>query len=223
MQGDRSGLIRTIADQPVRAAVGRHNRSQMGDRRRRPEWGSDEPFARRRELYFRAAPVFRKHGYRGATLKALASACGLSIPALYRYFPSKRAFALFPLVSMYPELHAPPPDLTLGDPAEHLAFWIDSAASEAPMYLLAARLMREVALTDDEQRRTDANLVEHIALVGNVARRAAPHLSEAMARDLASTMINIALGPALTGIEAEPENLRRELRALLRGYGVVVA
>lgn len=195
----------------------------MADPRQRPEWGSVEPFARRRELYLRAAPVFRKHGYRGATLKALASACGLSIPALYRYFPSKRAFALFPLASLYPELHAPPPDLSVGDPARHLAFWIDSAVREAPIYLLAARLVREVDLTDEERRRSDANLNEHIALVGDLARRAGPHLSEATARDLASTMINVALGPALTGIEPEPHNLRRELRALLRGYGVVVA
>jgi AcrR family transcriptional regulator len=194
----------------------------MGNPRRRPEWGSAEPYARRRELYLRAAPVFRKHGYRGATLKELASACGLSIPALYRYFPSKRAFALFPLASLYPELQAPPPDLSVGDPAGHLAFWIDSAASEAPSYLLAARLMREVDLTADERRRLEANLLEHIALVGGVARQAAPHLTESRARDLVSTMINLAFGPALTGIEPEPENLRRELRSLLRGYGVVV-
>ena len=43
-------------------------------------------------------------------------------------------------------------------------------------------------LTDEERRRSDANLDEHIALVGDLARRAAPHLSEATARDLASTM-----------------------------------
>lgn len=195
----------------------------MGGPRQRPEWASDEPWARRRELYLRAAPVFRKHGYRGATLKALASACGLSIPALYRYFPSKRAFALYPLATLYPELQGPPPDLSVGDPAGHLAFWIDSAVSEAPIYLLAARLAREVDLTDHERRRSDANLSEHVALVGEVARRAAPHLSEATARDLASAMINLALGPALTGIESEPHNLRRELRSLLRGYGVPMA
>jgi AcrR family transcriptional regulator len=195
----------------------------MGVARQPPEWGSDEPFGRRRELYLRAAPVFRKHGYRGATLKALASACGLSIPALYRYFPSKRAFALFPLVALYPELHGPSPDLSVGDPAGHLAFWIDNAVSEAPIYLLAARLIHEVDLTSEERRRLDANLTEHIAVVGDLVRRAAPQLSEGTARDLVSTMINLAFGPAVTGIEAEPENLRRELRSLLRGYGVVVA
>src|SRR5215212_6188321 len=144
----------------------------MAHAKLRPEWASDES-------YVRAAPVWRKHGYRGTTLKALAEACGLSIPALYRYFPSKRAFALFPLAALYPELHAPPPDLSIGDPAGHLAYWIDNAVSEAPTYILAARLMREVELGIDEQRQLDANLSEHIALVGDVARRAAPHLSDA--------------------------------------------
>jgi hypothetical protein len=147
----------------------------------------------------------------------------LSIPGLYRYFPSKRAFALFPLALLYPELHAPPPDLSVGDPARHLASWIDGAVSEAPVYLLAARLALEVGLTEDERRRSGANLSEHIALIGNVARRAAPHLSEGTARGLAATMINVALGPAVTGIEREPDNLRRELRSLLRGYGVTLA
>ena len=61
----------------------------------------------------------------------------------------------------------------------------------------------------------------NIALVGDLARHAGPHLSEATARDLASSMINLVMGPALTGIEPEPDNLRRELRSLLGGYGVV--
>lgn len=188
----------------------------------RLEWSADEPFARRRELYARAAPVFRVHGYRGTTLKALASACGLSIPALYRYFPSKQAFALFPLVALYPELHGPQPDVSLGDPAAHLSDWIEAAVMEAPNYTLAARLLREVVLTDDEQRRMDQSLRGHIALLGDLARRATPHLTEAAARDLGSAMINLALAPALTGIEPQPQALRHELRALLRGHGIAV-
>ena len=76
-------------------------------RQKRPEWRTDGLVARRSELYVRASPTFRRYGYRESTLKALAAACGLSIPALYRYFPSKRAFGLFPLVALYPELHQP--------------------------------------------------------------------------------------------------------------------
>jgi AcrR family transcriptional regulator len=49
------------------------------------------------DLYVKAAPVFRTFGYRQVTMKGLAHACGVSAPALYRYFPSKLDFALFPL------------------------------------------------------------------------------------------------------------------------------
>jgi len=188
----------------------------------RPEWMSDEPYARRHELYVRAAPVFRKHGYQGATLKALADACGLSIPAIYRYFPSKKAFALFPLAALYPELQAPPPDVSAGEPLELLAGWVEAAAAEMPYYVLAARLSREVALRPDEQRRLDRNLGDHVAVIGAIARRAAPHLDERAGLELARTMINVAVGPAITGVESEPEALRRQLRTLLRGYGLRV-
>ncbi len=190
--------------------------------RRRPEWTSDELLARRRELYVRAAPVFRKDGYRGATLKALANACGLSIPALYRYFPSKRAFALYPLVPLYPELHRPRPAANTGDPLSRLSSWIEGAVAEMPHYILAARLSREAGLDDEEQHKLDANLADHVLILRDIARRAGPHLDDQAAQELARTMVNVVLGPALTGLESEPQALRRELRALLRGYGVIV-
>lgn len=190
--------------------------------RERPEWTGDEPFARRRELYVRAAPVFRKHGYRGATLKALANACGLSIPALYRYFPSKRAFALFPLASMYPELHAPAPDVTVGDPLAHLSGWIDGAVAELPNYVLAARLLHEAGFDREEQRRADATLADHLTILVDLVRRAGPHLDGRSAQEVAQTLVNVALGPALTGLEPDQQALGRELRALLRGYGLTL-
>lgn len=190
--------------------------------KQRREWTVDGSLARRRALYERAAPVFQMHGYRGTTMKALAAACGLSIPGLYRYFPSKKAFALYPLVALYPELHGPPPDITLRDPATRLREWIEAAATEAPRYTLAARLLSEVKLAEDERRRMEAQLQWHIEVVARLARRAAPHLGDSAARDLASTMINVALGPAVTGLTPDASDLRRELRALLRGYGVAI-
>ena len=50
---------------------------------------------RRRELFALAAPVFRRHGYRGATMKALAHACGLSPASLHHYFGSKEELATY--------------------------------------------------------------------------------------------------------------------------------
>ena len=180
---------------------------------------SDDIPARRRQLYMRAAPVFQRNGYRGSTMKALARACGLSIPALYRYFPSKRAFALFPLVALYPELHGPPPDLS-ADPVTILAGWIEAATEELPNYTLALWLAAEAGLTDAENRRVEANLAVHVEFLGTVARSAAPRLDERAARELARAMINIAVGQSVARREPDAVALRRQLRALLRGYGV---
>lgn len=186
----------------------------------RPDWRGADVVERRRELYVRAAPVFRRYGFRDATLKALADACGLSIPALYRYFPSKEAFALFPLVALYPELHQPLRDVSTGDPRVHLVDWIDAAVAEMPNYTLALQLSREIGLTSAQQRKVEANLAEHISVVAGLVQGAASHLDNATAREVASAMISVATGAVLTGIEIEPTSLRRRLRALLRGYGV---
>ena len=185
------------------------------------EWTGDGLYARRRELYARAAPVLRRHGYRGTTLKALARACGLSIPALYRYFPSKKTFALFPLVALYPELHDAPPDLG-GDPSMLLAGWVTAASTEMPNYTLALRLAREAGLTAEEHGRIEANLISHVAVLAGIARRAAPRLGGRAAEELATSMISVTAGPATSGLEPDPATMRRQLLALLRGYGITL-
>jgi AcrR family transcriptional regulator len=134
-------------------------------RQNRLEWRRDGLVERRWELYVRAAPTFRRYGYREATLKALADACGLSIPGLYRYFPSKEAFALFPLVALYPELHQPFRDVATGDPRMHLVDWIDAAVAEMPNYTLALKISREAGLEHAQQRKIEENLGEHISVV----------------------------------------------------------
>ena len=59
-------------------------------------WGTPDPLdARRRELFHLAAPVFRAHGYRGTTIKALSHACHLSPAGLYHYFDSKADLATY--------------------------------------------------------------------------------------------------------------------------------
>lgn len=187
----------------------------------RPERDRSREFQRRQQLFARAAPLFREHGYRATTLKAVAKACGLSIPALYRYFPSKKALALFPLVALYPELHGPAPDLT-GDPRAILGAWVEAASREMPNVVLALVLSRDAGLDERERRTMDANLEAHVGLLAGIAQRAAPELSERSARDLAAAMINVAVGPAAGGREPDPAALRRQLKRLLRGYGVTL-
>ena len=186
----------------------------------RLEWRSDDVVGRRHELYARAGPLFRQHGFAGTTLKALAMACGLSVPALYTYFPSKRAFALFPLEALYPELHGPPPMPEAASPQTVLAMWVRGATREMPNYILAMRLAQEAGLRPDERRRMETNLDQHATFLGGLARQAAPHLDERSAAELGWGMMFLAVAPSLASGEAEADRLRRQLHALLRGYGV---
>lgn len=152
----------------------------------------------RQRLYRRAAPVFRRHGYHGATLKQIASACGLSIPALYRYFPSKRDLALYPLSA------ANRPDgecfeRASSDPVIHLRLWLDHAAAERPDFLLALRL---TAGMGEEGRLSDEHIETfrfHIGLVADVLRATAPALPERRAREMVETLLAMSLGAPAIG------------------------
>lgn len=186
------------------------------------EWRSDGAVARRFELYSRAAPLFRKHGYRGTTLKALARVCGLSIPALYTYFPSKKSFALFPLVALYPQLHEPAPDLTSVDPRMVLAGWVYEAVVHMPEYVLALRLAQEAGLDPGEQERISATLAGHVSFLARTLVSVAPHLDEGRATDLAQAMIDMAVATGVRPDDPEPDRLARQLRRLLASYGVPI-
>jgi AcrR family transcriptional regulator len=167
-----------------------------------------------------AAGVFRRHGFRGTTMKALARACGLSIPGLYRYFPSKRAFALFPLHAVNPELQASPPDLSVGDPCRLLFGWVEHAVEDTPNIFLALQLAVETGLSDEERRAVEPNLQTHADELGALVRHAAPNLDQRSATELAWAMMNLTMAPGLSGMQPEPSNLRGQLHALLHGYGI---
>lgn len=175
-------------------------------------------YARRRALYARAAPLFRQLGYRMVTLKALARACGMSIPALYRYFPSKRAFALFPLTAVDPSLHRVPTFPPDCDPLLPLRHFVDAAAHEMPQYMLAVALLREIDPGEVDGVAMAANVGETAAVLAAQARAAAPALGETAARELASAALALVVGPALVELGTTPDELRRQLRALFRAY-----
>ncbi len=98
---------------------------------------------RRHELFRLAAPVFRAHGYRGSTIKALAHACHLSPAALYHYFPSKAALATFLVDDEVLDWDTTriTPDI---EPLAQLRMSIDVVIELLPTYLLAIDLARQV-------------------------------------------------------------------------------
>ena len=97
--------------------------------------GGGRQEARRRELFALAAPVFRREGYRGATIKALAYACGLRPASLYHYFSSKEDLATY--IVRRPRLDWDSiwvdPDT---DPLVQLSQLLDLSVAELPNYLL---------------------------------------------------------------------------------------
>ena len=157
----------------------------------------------RQRLYRRAAPVFRRHGYRDAGLKELAVACGLSIPALYRYFPSKRDFALYPLSAANRPTEACFEQAS-DDPYVHLQLWLYHAASERRDYLLALRLGAELQSRrglSDEHIQTFGY---HIGLLAGLLRQTAPRLRERRAREIAETLLAASFGADAIGARWTP-------------------
>ena len=168
----------------------------------------------RQELYRRAAPVFGRHGYRDAGLKELAAACGLSIPGLYRYFPSKRDLALYPLS----EANRPGNGCFISapdDPIVHLQLWLDHAAWERRDFLLALRFAGELGETGGLSDEHTATFAYHIALLVSLLRGAAPRLGEQRARELVEALLAMSFGAEAIGVHWSPATARVRFVQLL--------
>jgi len=169
---------------------------------------------RRHELFRLAAPVFRAHGYRGATIKALAHACHLSPAALYHYFPSKAAFATFLIDDDRLDWDSTRIDPDI-DPLVQLRMTVDLVIEVLPTYLLAVDLVRQIGrpLSQPELARFFG---QGEAIFGRVIAAVAPDVMPGEARELARrTLAMIVAGPT-TGLAADPASVRATTIDLLR-------
>jgi AcrR family transcriptional regulator len=157
---------------------------------------------RRHELFRLAVPVFRAHGYRGATIKALAHACHLSPAALYHYFPSKAAFATFLIDEDHLDWDSTRIDPDI-DPLVQLRMTVDVVIEVLPAYLLAVDLAREVGrpLSQPQLARFFG---QGEAIFGRVIAAAAPDLESETARELARRVLAIIVAGPTTGLAADP-------------------
>jgi AcrR family transcriptional regulator len=169
---------------------------------------------RRHELFRLAAPVFRAHGYRGATIKALAHACHLSPAALYHYFPSKAAFATF-LIDEEPrdwDSTRIDPDI---DPLVQLRMTVDVVIDVLPAYLLSIDLAREIG-RPMSQRDLARFFGQGEIVFGRVIVGAAPELGADDARELARRVFAIIVAGPTTGLAADPASVRAAAIDVLR-------
>jgi len=174
--------------------------------------------ARRRELFALAAPLFARLGYREVTLKELATACHLSPASLYHYFPSKLDLALYAFTvegQGCDEFEArarlePDPLVTIGR-------WIEAAIAAMPTMELAKRLAMEADRPDVTGAAWRSAVGRWRRILGTLAQQAAPQLGDERLGELAEALMSvISGGPGR--VRPDPETVRAQVVALLRGY-----
>jgi AcrR family transcriptional regulator len=177
-------------------------------------WRGDALNRRRWRLFMLAAPIFRQHGFRGATIKQVAHACHLSPAALYHYFPSKVALATFLIDQPLPTWAeaAPPAD---GDPLEQLREMLDSAIVEMPDYILSIDLARQVGRPMGAPELA-AKFGGGDALFGTRIAAAMPRLDRAGAQELARRLVAILVSPYMTGLDVDAGTTRARAVDVLR-------
>ena len=165
--------------------------------------------ARRRELFALAAPVFRRHGYRGSTIKALAHACGLRPASLYHYFGSKEAMATYLVRRPRMDWDSTWVDPTI-DPLVQVAELLDLSLAELPNYLLALRLADEIAGAAPGGGDHARTFREGEAVFARLVAESAPGMSRTEATGIARDALSAMVGSAVLGLDPEPDAAVRE-------------
>lgn len=183
------------------------------------ERGAREPYGRKIYLYVQAAPVFEEHGYKGATIKALAHACHLSPASLYHYFGSKAEMATYPLT-------APPvtwdntyvdPDM---DPLAQLQVMLGMATAMLPIWTLALRMHEEIEGRVDERVRSDG-FRQGEAVFGRLIAASAPDMQREAAERLARDVLASLAGSALTALDDDVMTVQQERMIAVLRIGLV--
>jgi AcrR family transcriptional regulator len=178
---------------------------------------------RRRELFRLAAPVFRDHGYRGATIKALAHACHLTPAGLYHYFTSKADLATYivrqPRMdwrSVYID-----PDR---EPIVQLSEFLDLAIRELPDFLLALDLAEQLDVPGIVHIRRGM-FTQGETILGRYLAVVRPGLTPDDARELARLVLALLVGSHEIGggSQFSPPVVRGRIVRLLRAELVPVA
>jgi AcrR family transcriptional regulator len=197
----------------------------VGEQETRP-WRTSAPEPldrRRRELFRLAAPVFREHGYRGATIKALAHACHLGPAGLYHYFASKADLATYIVRQPHLDWRSVyiDPDV---DPLRQLSGFLDLAILELPDFLLALDLAEELRLPGIIRIRR-AMFTEGATVFGRYLAAVRPGLTPDAARELARLILTLLVGSHEIGRGVEPDAgaMRDRILRVLRAEFVPVA
>ena len=177
-------------------------------------WHGQGTAARRYELAKQSMPVFRRYGFRGATIKALAHACHLSPAALYHYFPSKAALATYLIDLPLPDWDAIDWDADT-DPLVHVRQLLDSAILELADYMLAFDLALEIGRPGARRQRAAA-FESGLAMFGARIAAATSTYTRDDANELGRRLMAILVEPHATGLDPSRAATRERAVDLLR-------
>ncbi len=183
------------------------------------ELAATEPYGHKMYLYVLAAPVFEKHGYRGATIKALAHACHLSPSSLYHYFGSKAEMATYPLTSPSIDWDNAfvDPDI---DPLLQLQALLEMSTAMFPIWMLALSLHEEIHGGADPDMRA-AGFKEGEAVFGRLICAAAPRIERPSAERLARDVLASLAGSSVTALDEDVMTVQQERMVAVLRAGLV--
>lgn len=170
-------------------------------------------------MYAAARPVFERSGFRDATIAELAWSCGLRPASIYHYFPSKAAFALFPLNSENGLCHAwhVYAEQLPADPLVRLDGLLDYVSRHIDSIGLALKLASEMSDEASVAAAARSALAQARVDFRDMAKTIQPGIDAARADDLFQAVATMAVGH-VPGLERDPDALRRQLADLARGW-----
>lgn len=172
-------------------------------------------------MYAAVSPLAMERGARRLTLRQAAGAACLSVGGLYHYFPTKRALLLHGLdpramARLCTDLQASLGRLPASDPEKLIDSYIDRHIQEAFFVRPAIHAALEFGVHSFWES-VDSGLSAGLGEFAALLRRVVPEMDEERAT-LASKAIRRALVAAVMDRTATPDELRRDLRAIIDGY-----
>jgi len=182
----------------------------------------EDRLCRQREIYLAVAPLLRRSGVRGLSMRAAARTAYVSVGGLYYYFPTKRDLALHGLqpeaiarychdrVSAFAHLAETDPVAYSQAILDH--FYALVVGFVLPAYDAAIELGAETA-----RAQVHHTLEGSLGEARNLLWPLVPHLDEAGVVPLGEGLLRLALSVLLYRA-TPPEHFRRDLDALIIGY-----
>jgi AcrR family transcriptional regulator len=182
----------------------------------------EDRLCRQREIYLAVAPLLRRSGVRGLSMRAAAQAAYVSVGGLYYYFPTKRDLALHGLqpeaIARYcHDMVAAFAHLAETDPVAYSKAILDHFHALVVGFVLPAYDAAVELGVETARAQVHHTLEGSLGEARNLLWPLVPHLDEVEIAPLGEGLLRLALS-ALLYRATPPERFRGDLEALVTGY-----